>query len=149
MTTNPLIRVALIGAGRIGINHAALIARDIPNAELIAIADPVEGAAAKLAETLGVEQSYTDIAALLARPDLDAVVITAPPRFHTALVEQAAAQLIDDGLGVERRRDGADHRHQHAVVVEVGGDGGVDAGVLDLDRHVGAVVELVPGRGAG
>lgn len=122
----PLIRVALIGAGRIGSNHAALIARDIPNAELIAIADPVEGAAAKLAESLGVEQSYTDIAELLARPDLDAVVITAPPRFHTALVEQAAAAgkaiFCEKPTGVSleelRRVEAAVERHD--VVFQVG-----------------------------
>ena len=126
MSKNPLIRVALIGAGRIGSNHAALIARDIPNAELIAIADPVEGAAAKLAEALGVEQAYTDIAELLARPDLDAVVITAPPRFHTALVEQAAAAgkaiFCEKPTGVSleelRRVEAAVERHD--VIFQVG-----------------------------
>jgi myo-inositol 2-dehydrogenase/D-chiro-inositol 1-dehydrogenase len=85
------LNVGLIGAGRIGASHAQLIARAVPNARLVAIADPVVGAAARLAEELGVETAYTDIAELLADPGVEAVVITAPARFHAGLVEQAAA----------------------------------------------------------
>ncbi|KAB1652303.1 dehydrogenase [Pseudoclavibacter chungangensis] len=126
MSTSPLIRLALIGAGRIGSNHAAIIARDLPNAELVAVADPVDGAAATLAESLGVEHSYTDVAELLARPDLDAVVITAPARFHTTLVEQAAAAgkavFCEKPTGVSleelRRVEAAVERH--GVIFQVG-----------------------------
>ncbi|MEX5261560.1 Gfo/Idh/MocA family oxidoreductase [Kocuria sp. CPCC 205263] len=85
------LNVGLIGAGRIGSSHAQLIARAIPNARLAAVADPVDGAAARLAVSLGVDTAYTDITELLVDPALDAVVITAPARFHTTLVEQAAA----------------------------------------------------------
>ncbi|MEX5234780.1 Gfo/Idh/MocA family oxidoreductase [Kocuria arenosa] len=90
----PVLRqltLGLIGAGRIGSSHAQLIARTVPNARLAAVADPVEGAAARLAQELGVAVAYTDIAGLLADPEVEAVVITAPARFHTGLVEQAAA----------------------------------------------------------
>ena len=59
--------------------------------QLGALADPVEGAAARLATELHVPAAYTDIAELLADPEIDAVVITAPARFHAGLVEQAAA----------------------------------------------------------
>lgn len=85
------LNIGLIGAGRIGSSHAELITRAVPNARLVAIADPVEGAAARLAAELGVAAAYTDIADLLADPVIDAVVITAPARFHTTLVEQVAA----------------------------------------------------------
>ncbi|MFI7583020.1 Gfo/Idh/MocA family oxidoreductase [Kocuria sp. M1N1S27] len=85
------LNIGLIGAGRIGSSHAELITRAVPNARLVAIADPVEGAAARLAAELGVTAAYTDIADLLADPVIDAVVITAPARFHTTLVEQVAA----------------------------------------------------------
>ena len=85
------LNIGLIGAGRIGSSHAELITRTVPNARLVAIADPVEGAAARLAEALYVPAAYTDIAELLADPEVEAVVITAPARFHTELVEQVAA----------------------------------------------------------
>ena len=85
------LTIGLIGAGRIGSSHAELIARAVPDARLAAVADPVEGAAARLAEVLGVDRASTDVTALLADPVVDAVVITAPARFHAQLVEQAAA----------------------------------------------------------
>ena len=85
------LNIGLIGAGRIGSSHAELITGTVPNARLVAIADPVEGAAARLATALHVPAAYTDPAQLLADPGVDAVVITAPARFHTGLVEQVAA----------------------------------------------------------
>ncbi len=91
MPDSRTLNVGLIGAGRIGSSHAELITRTVPNARLVAIADPVEGAAARLAESLHVPAAYTDPAQLLADPAVEAVVITAPARFHTGLVERTAA----------------------------------------------------------
>ncbi|MCH8560298.1 Gfo/Idh/MocA family oxidoreductase [Nesterenkonia sp. DZ6] len=91
MPQSRILNIGLIGAGRIGSSHAQLIARAVPNARLAAVADPVEGAAARLAEELKVDAAYTDIAQLLADPEIDAVVITAPARFHAGLVEESAA----------------------------------------------------------
>ncbi|MEX5303261.1 Gfo/Idh/MocA family oxidoreductase [Kocuria sabuli] len=85
------LNIGLIGAGRIGSSHAELITRTVPNARLVAIADPVEGAAARLATALHMPAAYADPAELLADRGIDAVVITAPARFHAGLVEQVAA----------------------------------------------------------
>lgn len=85
------LNIGLIGAGRIGSSHAGLITGTVPNARLVAVADPVEGAAARLATALHVPAAYTDPAQMLADPGVEAVVIAAPARFHTGLVEQAAA----------------------------------------------------------
>ena len=84
------VRVAVLGAGRIGANHAEIVARRVPGAELRAIADPVPGAAERLADELGVDVVSTDISATLRRDDIDAVVIAAPARSHTDLVVEAA-----------------------------------------------------------
>ncbi|MFW0792256.1 Gfo/Idh/MocA family oxidoreductase [Gordonia sp. CPCC 205515] len=84
------IRVATIGAGRIGSNHTALIARHVPGAVVAAVADPVDGAAARLAETVGAGFATTDIDDVLGSPDVDAVLITAPARSHSELVCRAA-----------------------------------------------------------
>lgn len=84
------VNVGLIGAGRIGSFHGETVARRLVDAELVAIADPAPGAAAKLADKLGVDASYTDVAELLSHPGLDAVIIATPARFHTNVLVQAA-----------------------------------------------------------
>ena len=85
------MRLATIGAGRIGGNHAEIVARHIPGAALAAVADPVPGAAERLAASLGAPYATTDPGAVLGRDDIDGVLITAPARAHTDLVVAAAA----------------------------------------------------------
>ncbi|MFK0006591.1 Gfo/Idh/MocA family oxidoreductase [Paenarthrobacter sp. NPDC090520] len=84
------VRIALIGAGWIGRFHGESIARRIPNARLEAIADPVLPAVQELATTLGVTKISTDTADVLADPDVDAVLIASPMRFHSDLIAAAA-----------------------------------------------------------
>jgi myo-inositol 2-dehydrogenase/D-chiro-inositol 1-dehydrogenase len=43
------VRLGLVGAGRIGTSHATLLARHVPGAKLLAVADPQPGAAQALA----------------------------------------------------------------------------------------------------
>jgi myo-inositol 2-dehydrogenase / D-chiro-inositol 1-dehydrogenase len=83
MPNRPL-GLALIGAGRIGTNHATIVARQVPGAGLVAVADPVEAAAKRLAGDLDADA--VDIDTVLTRPDVDGVLITAPARTHTDLV---------------------------------------------------------------
>ncbi|MFA1625642.1 Gfo/Idh/MocA family oxidoreductase [Rhizobium mongolense] len=84
------VNIGLIGAGRIGSFHGESVAKRLVDAELVAIADPAPGAAAKLADKLGVDASYTDVVEMLAQPGLDAVIIATPARFHTNVLVQAA-----------------------------------------------------------
>jgi myo-inositol 2-dehydrogenase/D-chiro-inositol 1-dehydrogenase len=58
------IKVGLIGAGRIGQNHAAILARHTPGARLVAIADPAPGVAQRLVDALGVPDACTEAAEL-------------------------------------------------------------------------------------
>ena len=85
------VRVGLVGSGRMGSFHGETLSRRIPGAELVAVADPAPGAAEKLSAALGAERAHTDPAELSAAPDVDAVVIAAPARFHADLVVAAAA----------------------------------------------------------
>ena len=85
------LRVALIGSGRMGSFHGETLARRLPGAVLAAVADPAPGAAEKLASTLGAPKYFTDPADVFADPEIDAVVIAAPARFHADLVVAAAA----------------------------------------------------------
>jgi len=85
------VRVALIGSGRMGSFHGETLARRLPGAVLAAVVDPAPGAAEKLAAELGAPKFFTDAADAFADPDIDAVVIAAPARFHADLVVAAAA----------------------------------------------------------
>ena len=85
------VGVALIGSGRMGSFHGETLARRVPGARLVAVADPAPGAAERLAAALGAERASTDPAEALADPAVEAVVIAAPARFHADLVVAAAA----------------------------------------------------------
>jgi myo-inositol 2-dehydrogenase/D-chiro-inositol 1-dehydrogenase len=87
--TAPL-RVGLIGADWIGAFHGESLARQVPGARLVMIADPAPGAAARLADEIG-GRATTDPQELIADPEVEAVVIAAPARFHADLVVAAAA----------------------------------------------------------
>jgi myo-inositol 2-dehydrogenase/D-chiro-inositol 1-dehydrogenase len=82
--TTPL-SVGLIGAGWIGAFHGESLARRVPGARLVMIADPAPGAAGRLAAEIG-GRATTDPQELIADPEVEAVVIAAPARFHADLV---------------------------------------------------------------
>src|SRR5258708_18420817 len=82
-----MIRIAVLGAGRIGRIHAGNVAAS-PNAKLVVVADPVESAAKSLASRLGCEAS-TDAAGVLERNDIDAGVIGTPTDTHITIMLEA------------------------------------------------------------
>ncbi len=89
MTHFEPVRIGLIGAGRIGTHHATSLARDLYQADLIAVADPVEASARRLGEALGVDW-LGDAQALIDDPRVEAVAITSASTAHTDLVVAAA-----------------------------------------------------------
>ena len=79
------MRVALIGAGRIGRLHARLL-RDTEGIDSVVIADVDEERAAEVARASGIEVAPTSEAAL---DTADAVVIAATTTAHAALIREA------------------------------------------------------------
>jgi myo-inositol 2-dehydrogenase/D-chiro-inositol 1-dehydrogenase len=82
------VRIGLVGAGRIGTSHATLLARRVPGARLVAVADPRPEAANRLADSLGCRA--TGVEELFDDAEVEAVVITASSTAHSALVVAAA-----------------------------------------------------------
>ncbi len=80
-------RLALLGAGRIGKVHAKAIASD-KRAKLVAVVDAFQEAAQAIADETGCKISTID--AVLANPDIDAVIICTPTNTHADLIEQFA-----------------------------------------------------------
>ena len=81
------IRVALLGAGRIGQVHAEVIAQ-AKNATLQAVADPFPEAAQALCARTGARFDNTQ--ALIHAEDVDAVLIATPTDTHADFIELAA-----------------------------------------------------------
>lgn len=85
------VRVGLIGAGRMGRTLAHHLAFSVESAEFIAIADSVADSAQRLAAQCRVDAVYTNYHDLLARDDIDAVVIVTPTNTHVPIIKDAAA----------------------------------------------------------
>ena len=82
-----MIRIAMLGAGRVGQVHARSIAEN-PQAELALVVDPIEAAASALGDLHGVpwtpdpEDAFSDAS-------IDAVVIGTPTHTHIEMLKRA------------------------------------------------------------
>jgi predicted dehydrogenase len=83
--------VGVIGVGEMGKRHAENIRRDVPEAQLIAIADLSAQRVKQIAEELEIEHAYTSAEEMLQRKDIHAVVIATPDKFHASVVKATAA----------------------------------------------------------
>jgi myo-inositol 2-dehydrogenase/D-chiro-inositol 1-dehydrogenase len=70
--------------------HGESLARRVPGARLVAVADPAPGVAERLVAALGTGRAYADAAGLLADPEVEAVVIASPAGTHADGVVAAA-----------------------------------------------------------
>ncbi len=89
------VRVAIIGAGRIGRSHARTLAFQTPGCELVVVADALEENARASADECRVDRWTTDTDAVMADPSIDAVVIASSTDSHAPLIIQAAQAKKD------------------------------------------------------
>lgn len=92
MLSTPPVRLAIVGAGVMGANHARVASRTI-GVELVAIIDVDVEKRTTLATAIGARDA-ADIAEV--RTDLDAVIVATPTVHHHAV----AAACLDAGLHV-------------------------------------------------
>ncbi len=84
-----VLRIGVIGVGRIGRMHADLLARRIPGATVTRVHDAHPESAREVAETLGVVAA-ADVEELLSASDVDAVAICTSTDTHADLIVAAA-----------------------------------------------------------
>src|SRR5262245_24639929 len=86
------LKVGIIGAGGIAAPHAQGWQANAPRAQLVALADISPSRAQYLSDrfTGGSARVYTEIDALLANPEIDAVDICLPHDLHTRAILAAA-----------------------------------------------------------
>ena len=81
------VRFGILGSGFMAATYAQCLARHVPDGELTAVALGARAPALAAAHDVPVEPSA---AALLARPDVDAVIIATPHSTHVPLTRAAA-----------------------------------------------------------
>ena len=79
------IRIAVIGAGVMGADHARIIATELPGAELRWICDADAARARGVADATGARHVSTDPLAAISASEVDAVLIASPDSTHAAL----------------------------------------------------------------
>jgi len=120
------VRVGVIGVGLMGSLFANL-ASQLPDSELVGVADVVEDRAARLGEALDVP-AYVDYHELLAIPGLEAVVVATPDALHRE--PALAAARLGKHLLIEKPLATTP---EHAIEIV---DGCRDAGVTLMVAHV-------------
>ncbi len=83
------LRVAFIGAGRMGLTHIKNLA-GFPGVQVRVVADVSHENAARAQAISKAERATTDIEAAITANDVDAVVISTPTNTHANLIELAA-----------------------------------------------------------
>lgn len=85
----PTVRIAVVGAGRIGTMHAELLAQRVQGADVAAVVDRVPEVAAEVGQRLGVPVAPST-EAVLADDSIDAVAVCTSTDTHAALARQVA-----------------------------------------------------------
>jgi predicted dehydrogenase len=85
------VRIAVVGAGRIGLTHAEALARRVRGSQLVAVTTSRPDRAAAVCACCGQVAVYPDLDSLLAAERLDAVVIATSTAAHADNVERCAA----------------------------------------------------------
>ena len=87
-----MIKLGIIGAGRIGKVHGESVMRFVKGATVKAIADPFMNDATKAwAAELGIPECYTDYKRILADPEIEAVLICSSTDTHSPISLEAIA----------------------------------------------------------
>jgi myo-inositol 2-dehydrogenase/D-chiro-inositol 1-dehydrogenase len=78
-------RIAVIGAGIMGADHARIVAEELPGARLQIVCDRDGERARKVADALGAQDVASDPETTIARADVDAVIVASPDFTHAPL----------------------------------------------------------------
>src|SRR5215467_5167755 len=84
------LRIGILGVGEMGRRHAENLRRQVPEAELVAIADVDQARARKVAAELEVPHAFGCFEAMLEHKDIQAVLIATPDKFHAQAIGVAA-----------------------------------------------------------
>jgi predicted dehydrogenase len=136
-----MLRIGIVGCGKIADSHAAQIQR-IRGCELVGVCDPEPIMAQQLAERFAIKDYYTDLEAFLetARPDV--VHITTPPQSHLPIglscLESGAHILVEKPFTIDTKDAQIliDAANRAGRKVTVGHDGQFSPVARDMRRLI-------------
>ncbi len=137
-----LLRVGVLGAGPIAQAAHFDACRKARNAELYAICDAAEDLVAGMAATHRPQVTYLDYDAMLADPQVEAVIIATADQFHVPLAGKALAAskhvLVEKPLGVNIEECEAlrDQLRASSLVLQVANNKRFDPGITFARRFV-------------
>ena len=108
------LRVAILGAGKMGDHHARALARVAPLAEVVAVFDPIRASADAFARRYPGARAYDDVEGLFALERIDVAHVCAPPSAHEAL----ALRALDAGCHIYVEKPFAETREAAARVLD-------------------------------
>ena len=85
-----VIKICMVGAGRVGKNHSRILARHVPGGRIVVLVDPFADVRAETAAEFGIDAQYDSLEQALDKADFDAVIITTPTPTHLPLSALAA-----------------------------------------------------------
>lgn len=83
--------VGVLGVGDMGRRHAENVRRFVPEARLLAVADPALERTRQVAADLEIESAFSSLEDMVAHKGIDCVIIAAPDKFHAQAIRTAAA----------------------------------------------------------
>jgi myo-inositol 2-dehydrogenase/D-chiro-inositol 1-dehydrogenase len=84
------LKLGVIGTGRIGKVHIATLVQNVPQAEVVAIADINLQSANEVAKSFGISTVYSNYMDVINHPEVEAVVICSPTDTHARYIVDAA-----------------------------------------------------------
>lgn len=117
------VRIAVIGAGQMGADHARIVAEDMPEATLQVVCDMDGKRAHSVADMHGACDTSTDAEATICRDDVDAVIVASPDCTHARLTlscietgkrvlcEKPLSQTADECLNVMKAESATGAHH--------------------------------------
>jgi predicted dehydrogenase len=129
------LRIGVLGAGQISQAAHFEACRKAKNAELYAICDVAEDLLEKMFAVHSPERSYADYDAMLADPDVDAVVVAIADQFHVPMalraIEAGKHVLVEKPMGVtvEECEELCGAARMSGLVVQVGTEKRFDEGI--------------------
>lgn len=138
------IRTAVLGLGRLGYWHAENLVSKVKGAQLVSVADPLEGRAEQVARELGVNKWSQNPNDVLEDDNIDAVVIVTPTSTHADMIKRAAKNgkqiFVEKPLthALEEADDVIQVIQEHNVTCQVGFMRRFDPAYAEAKRRIEA-----------